>query len=170
MARGKWIGLGAALLLGLAALWYFASPAWTLSRMQAAAKAGDADALLAMVDLPALREDMKAELNAALMKQAANDQKAAAGAAFGALLIGPMVDAALTPAGIRAAMAGAGAAAASSDKLVRGGGLKLPAEPVIVRRGLSEFLVAPKDKPTGGLVFRRSGLSWKLSGIDPPRD
>jgi hypothetical protein len=41
---------------------------------------------------------------------------------------------------------------------------------VIVRRGLSEFLVASKQQPKGGLVFKRHGLSWKLSGVDlPPR-
>jgi hypothetical protein len=35
-----------------------------------------------------------------------------------------------------------------------------------VRRGFSEFLVASKQRPTSGLVFKRHGLSWKLSGVD----
>ena len=46
--------------------------------------------------------------------------------------------------------------------------LRLPDDPVIVRRGFSEFLVASKQQPKSGLVFKRHGLSWKLSGVDLP--
>jgi hypothetical protein len=46
--------------------------------------------------------------------------------------------------------------------------LRVPDDPVIVRRGFSEFLVASKQKPKSGLVFKRHGLSWKLSGVDLP--
>jgi hypothetical protein len=46
--------------------------------------------------------------------------------------------------------------------------LRLPDDPMIVRRGFSEFLVASEQQPKSGLVFKRHGLSWKLSGVDLP--
>jgi hypothetical protein len=46
--------------------------------------------------------------------------------------------------------------------------LRVPDDPVIVRRGFSEFLVASKQQPKSGLVFKRHGFSWKLSGVDLP--
>jgi hypothetical protein len=48
--------------------------------------------------------------------------------------------------------------------------VRVPQEPIIVRRGFSEFVVTAKDQPQGGLVFKRHGLSWMLSGVELPPD
>jgi hypothetical protein len=48
--------------------------------------------------------------------------------------------------------------------------LRVPDDPVIVRHGFSEFLLASKRQPESGLVFKRHGLSWKLSGVHLPRE
>jgi hypothetical protein len=48
--------------------------------------------------------------------------------------------------------------------------LRVPDDPVIVRRGFSEFPVASKQQPKSRLAFKRHGLSWKLNGVDLPPD
>lgn len=176
MTRGKWIGLAAALLLALGALWYFASPAWTLRQMQAAAKAGDGDAIVAMVDFPALREDVKAELMTKLATQTKRrgDEGGGIGLVLGGIFIGPAVDAMVSPAAIRSALIARADPADPADPAEpkadrpRLPGMKIPEKPVIVRRGLSEFLLASETDRGSGLVFRREGLSWKLAGIELP--
>jgi hypothetical protein len=170
MAGGKWkIAAVVAALIVIAAsgLWYFESPAWTLKGMKDAAQSNDADALNAYIDYPALRESLKAELMARMMTGARKD-KSGFGAlemAFGSAMIGPMIDGLVSPAGMRAALlesrqantATAGPAASA---------LHVPKQPVIVRRNFSEFVVTAKDQPHSGLVFKRHGLSWKLSGVE----
>lgn len=171
MARAKWkIAALAAVLIVIAsgALWYFESPAWTLKGMKEAAQSRDADALNDYIDYPALRESLKAELMAQMMAEAEKDKSGfgALGVAIGSTIMGPMIDGLVSPAGMRAALlanrqGNAGRAASA---------LHVPEQPVIVRLSFSEFLVTTKDKPNSGLVFKRHGLSWLLSGVRLPPD
>lgn len=171
VASGKWkIAAVVAALIAIAAsaLWYFESPAWTLKGMKDAAQSHDAEALNAYIDYPALRESLKAELMARMMAEAQKDKSGlgALGMAFGSALMGPMIDGLVSPAGMRAALLAnrqeSTASAASA--------LHMPKEPVIIRRNFSEFLVTAKDQPNSGLVFKRHGLSWMLSGVELPPD
>lgn len=155
-----------AALLVAATIWYFASPAWTLSRMKAAVEARDAVALDAYIDYPALREDLTAKLVARLRSKAQDEKSGLAGlgAAVGALVAEPLIDTLLTPEGVRAALLeGGGRPAGSPVTTVLPG---LPVNPVIERRGLSAFIVTSNDQPGTGLVFRLHGLSSKLSGVE----
>jgi hypothetical protein len=144
MRRPRILALAAAALLALlAAGWWFGSPLWTLWRMREAARAGDAQALAAYVDFPALRASTRRQLRPRL-------------GPLGGLLAGPAVDAVISPEALRLALlhgrgdrAGAGAGA--------GGG-----ETGLVRTGASEFRVS---RGKGDLVFRRHGLGWKLEEI-----
>lgn len=178
----------------LAAAWYFAAPAYTLSRMKAAAEANDSAALSAYIDFPALREDLKAEIMAQVTAELRRHPEApfaGIGGAMAGAMVGPVVDAMISPAGLRTmftlARPAAGGPAATGPatsrppspapqvRLPRPGAappaLRVADDPVIVRRGLSEFLVASRQDRRAGLVFRRHGLSWKLSGVDlPARD
>lgn len=167
-----WIGIGTTLLLLLFAAtggWYFFSPGWTLDKIAAAAEARDIDALSAYVDYPAFRTDLKAKLTARLEAQAKRDgdEFAPLAAAIGGALVGPAVDLLVTPAGLRAAFVSS-AAVGDSQPVNR---IEIPSEmrvgkkPQITRRGFSEFKISPEGKE-GGLIFKRSGLSWKLSGIE----
>jgi hypothetical protein len=170
MAAGKWkIAAVAAALIVIAssALWYFESPAWTLKGMKDAAQSQDADALNAYIDYPALRESLKAELTARMMAEARKDKSgfAALGMAFGSAVMGPMIDGLVSPSGMRAVLL-----ASSYEKAPAASALHVPNRPVIVRRNFSEFLVTAKDRPNSGLVFRRHGLSWMLSGVELPPD
>ena len=170
MARRKWtIGLVAAAMMALVAgaLWYFESPVWTLKGMKDAAEARDADALNAYVDYPALRESLTSQL-LIRMKSRPGKHKSGLGAlemSLGSVLVRPMVDRLISPTGMRGALLASG-----QNELSGKSPLKVPKNPVIVRRGWSEFLLTTKDQPDGGLVFRRHGLSWMLSGVELPPD
>jgi hypothetical protein len=135
MRRGLTIALAAAIALLLCAGWWFASPWWTLWRINEAAEARDSEAVAAYVDLPSLRASTREQL----------------AARFGPLagaLAGPAVDTLISPTGIRVALENRG----SGD----GGKVDL------VRTGASEFRVRREG---GDLIFRRHGLGWKLEEI-----
>jgi hypothetical protein len=170
MGRGtKWAVIGALLFVALGAGWYFASPWWTLREMKLAAEAGDADRFASYVDFPAVREDAKAEILARLTAQTQKDDSAfgALGMALGTAMVGPIVDQMVSPAGLRAAfIVKRNSPSAGRDKAPAG--VHVAEEPVLVRRGFSEFMVASRERPKSGLVFTRHGLGWKLSGLDLP--
>jgi hypothetical protein len=90
-------------------LFYFASPYWTLYRLKRAVDRNDAVFVTDRVDFPQLRESFKGAVMANLAKEAVNgdaDGFEALGAAFGALMVGPMVDAFVTPEGLLQMMQG----------------------------------------------------------------
>lgn len=169
MAGRKWktaAFVAALIVIASSTLWYFESPAWTLKGMKDAAQSHDADALNAYIDYPALRESLKAELMARMMEEAQKDKSGlgALGMAFGSAMMGPMIDGLVSPAGMRAALL----ANTHENAPPAASALHVPEEPVIVRRSFSEFLVTAKDQPNSGLVFKRHGLSWMLSGVELP--
>jgi hypothetical protein len=171
MARRKWkIAAVAAALIVIAAgtLWYFESPAWTLKGMKDAAQSHDADALNAYIDYPALRGSLRAELTARMTAEAHKDRSGfgALGMAIGSAMVGPMIDALVSPAAMRAALL----AEKHENTPATASALHVPKEPVIVRRSFSEFVVTEKNQPNSGLVFKRHGLSWRLSGVELPPD
>lgn len=169
MAGGRWkIAAVAAALIVIAssALWYLESPAWTLKGMKDAAQSRDADSLNAYIDYPALRESLKAELMTRMTAEAQKDKSGlgALGMAVGSVVMGPMIDGLVSPAGMRAALL----ANRQENTAPAASALHVPEQPVIVRRNFSEFLVTAKDRPNSGLVFKRHGLSWMLSGVELP--
>lgn len=169
MASVKWriAAVAAALIvIGSCTLWYFESPAWTLKAMKDAAQSRDADALNAYIDYPALRGSLKAELMAPMMAEAQKDKSGlgALGMAVGSAMVGPLIDGLVSPAGMRAALL----ANRYEKAPLAASALHVPEQPVILRRNFSEFLVTAKNQPNSGLVFKRHGLSWMLSGVELP--
>jgi hypothetical protein len=95
--------------LGVLALCYFASPYWTLYRLKRAVDRNDAIFVSDHVDFPQFRESVKGAVMASLAKEAAKDDAEgieALGAAFGALMVGPMIDSLVTPEGLIQMMQG----------------------------------------------------------------
>lgn len=170
MTRGKWAGLAVVLALAAFAGWYVYSPVYTLHQMRAAAERNDSDALSAYIDFPALREDMKAELMAQLIKESQKDKSGfgGLGLAIGSAMIGPMIDGMVSPAGIRAAFIANRAKPIGEPGKPAMKPFQLQDKPVIVRRSFSEFAVTSGRTDQGAMVFTRHGLGWKLSGIDLP--
>ncbi len=136
MRKGR-IWILATLLALLGAGWWFGSPWWTLWRMREAAQAGDAQALAAYIDFPALREQLGL-------------------GPLGGLVAGPAVDALVSPKALELAL---GSGRRSGGGSASGSGAK-DVDPV--RTGASEFRVRSKRSD---LVFRRHGLGWKLEEI-----
>ena len=165
--------LAAAVLIVAAGVsWYWASPAWTLHQMKAAADANDASALNSYIDYPALREDLKAEIMSQMTAEAKKHRSrfGGLGLAIGTAIGGPVIDGLVTPAAMRAALVARHDQAQVQGAPQPATALGIPDDPVIERRGFSEFLVASRKQPETGLVFKRHGLSWKLSGVNLPRN
>jgi hypothetical protein len=167
VTRTKWLPVVALALLASASAWYLLSPGYTLSRMKSLAEAGDDRAFASYVDFPALRADLKAELQAQLVGDPSNadDPLVGLGAALGSAMLGPIIDGMVSPDGLRVAFVLRGEGQAKTGPSPPEG-VRLPESPVITRRGLSEFLVGSREAPDHGLVFRRHGFGWKLSGVD----
>lgn len=172
-SKTKRAALGAlALIIAAGVTWYLASPDWTLRQMKAAADGNDADALNSYIDYPALREDLKAEIMAQMIAEARKDKSGLGGLglAIGTAMVGPVIDGLVTPAGMRAALIAKREEDQTKAAPRAASALRIPDEPVIVRHGFSEFVVASKRHPRSGLVFKRHGLSWMLSGVELPPD
>lgn len=189
MKRKAWL---IAALVAVVALggFYLASPLLAFRAMSEAAEAGDRDGLERTVDFPAVRGDLKEQLNARLLG-ALNRDSALSDGPFGALgaLLGPaiveqVVNATVTPDGVAAivrsgkaplAEIGTGATAAPS-----------PAEPATAATAdkpkrstrfsytdLNHFRAATvtadnPDQPLGWVMERRGLFAWKLVRIELP--
>lgn len=169
--KARIAALGGLVLIIAAGVWYFESPIWTLKAMKNAATADDANALSSYIDYPALRQSLEEEVKAKLMSDAQKDSSGLSvfKAAVGAAMVRPVVDAIVTPEGMSAALR-----ARRTEKDVGGDKpdsvIRLPDQPMIERRGLSEFVLTGRDHPGSGMIFVRNGLSWKLSGVELESD
>jgi hypothetical protein len=167
--RRKYILAGVAVTLLLAAGigWYVMSPWWTVRAMVEAAKAGNADALSAKIDYPALKKDLKADLSTRLNEEAARDKSPAAqmGLAIARSMMDGVIDAFVSPGGIKAAFVMMDEDAPPPKAAP---GAKQPGKPRIERMGLNRFRLEREGTAGSGFVFERRGLGWKLTGVDLP--
>lgn len=165
--------LPALLLLALfaSAAWLYFTPHLTLIRLQKAAESGDAVALERMVDFPALRTSLKDNVRSGVSRRISRDGGAVAviGGMVAGVLADPVVDAAVTPAGIAALTRGRTPAERREDEAGR-----TPRDPRLrIERGyedLSTFTVRYVDRESGrehlALLLRRDGIAaWKLEGV-----
>lgn len=152
-----------ALLLALGAGWYFGSPWWTLWRMRQAAEAGDAAALSAYVDYPALRASAKRQLRMRFGASRGDIELGALAALVGAGIADRAVDAAVSPGAMRLVFVAAPAAALVPAPL------RMRASDMAMRRdGPGQFRLVAKDGSGGELVFRLRGAGWKLVDVRVP--
>ncbi len=164
------------ILAGIAALaiagggWAWGSPWWTLRSIRNAAEAKDLDTLSSYVDYDALKTDVKADIKAQMGPEIAKQggMLGGLGGLLGGAFIDGMVDKFVSPAGLATLFTAAAASekaqadgASSAEKSARGDDF------TIERNGLSEFRVV-SSKGKGAMIFKRAGLSWKLSGVDMP--
>lgn len=165
-----------------ASFWYW-SPLLVVHRMQAAAKAGDADAFSLYVDYPLLRESLKGQLSAAMLGQlnkGGTEQEgglAKAGAAFGAALgmamVDRLVDALVRPETVMQAMQqGKMMPKKEGDQHSNAKTERVTWESE--RVGLDKYILyanqpgAPRDQ-RAGLAFDRNGFAdWKLTEVRLP--
>lgn len=146
--RGIWI---AAVLLVLSVAWWFGSPWWTLWRMAGAAEAHDVKRLSGYIDYRAVREDMRARINARIA------ERGGLRARIGGTLKKAAMGAAIRPEGVRVSFMLSGL-----------GGEEKPLGPGdiwVVRDNFSQFRMLRRDGKGQVLLFRRDWLSWKLAAV-----
>jgi hypothetical protein len=168
-------------VLGVVAAAYVASPVAALYSLRSAVQNGSKDQLGALVDFPAVRDDLKAQMNARIVQALSEpDMKDNPFAGLAALvapaLVGRMIDAAVTPDGISALIRNGKIDQASvQERPSAGSGTE---EPAVTRMGyltLDRFKVSldsPRTPPASmSLVLERRGiLTWKLIKIELPAD
>lgn len=172
------------LLFALAFLaWVYFAPQLTVRSMLMAAQRGDAEALAAHVDFPALRQDLKTQFSIAAAERMGGDGSGGwrdFGAALATSAAGPAIDAMVSEQGLMLMFTGRG--------LARDGLAAVPPDEATGRQGsgaidmqqwktsagyedLSTFVVTLQPQGDGvtpaKLIFKRYRLLWwKLSGIE----
>jgi hypothetical protein len=173
--------------LGLAfCVWAYFAPHLTVRSMRLAAERGDAEALTAHVDFPALRQSIKTRLAETVRdhidERVGTGAFADAGAGLMEAMAGPAIDAMVSPQALTLMFAGRGlardglaAATAGDTNGTRiGGGIDLPQwQAAMAYEDLGTFAVtlqpAGDSAAPAKLIFKRHrGLWWKLSGIELP--
>lgn len=168
-------------VVGVLVVGYVASaPYLTAYQLQRAIVEQDREALGEYVDFPSLRESLKGELNAVMVREMPGE--GGAFAALGVALIGVvtdrMIDAYVTPAGLRALMTDPGkqvelsrdAPAVLSGTSTLSDRLDMDIE--MGYRNLGRFDIVATSKGTGdqvSFVLRRSGIGWKLAEVRLPQ-
>ncbi|MFY7864582.1 DUF2939 domain-containing protein [Roseateles sp.] len=179
--KRRWALVAGASCLVVAVLALYLSPYLTLQRMQAAAAAHEGERLAEWIDFPALRANLKSGVHQrlALARQNAQGQPTPAslmGAAVAGALLGPMVDALITPDSLARLLRGQKPAQAL---LKPQGADKSDAEPSkrletqMRYEGLNRFVFsvrqAGEDEDPIDLVLSRQGLfSWRLTELRLP--
>ncbi|MFZ2752704.1 MAG: DUF2939 domain-containing protein [Lysobacteraceae bacterium] len=181
----------AIVVLGLAfCVWMYFAPHLTVRSMRLAAERGDAGALAAHIDFPALRESVKSQFADAMDERIGGSDAASVFGALGMRLAtaiaDPMIDAMLTPQALSLMFSGGGLAldGLSLDGLTTAGIRNPGASPGdsghlpqwqadMGYEDFSTFTVRlqPDDDaiPPSTLIFKRDKvLLWKLSGIEMP--
>ncbi|APD09030.1 MULTISPECIES: DUF2939 domain-containing protein [Thermus] len=163
MRKPVWIALlGLVLIAAGLGAYLWASPYLFLRELQEAILAGDRARLERMVDFPRVREGLKAQINAQLLKELEKTQDpfAGLGYVFAAGLINAFVDAFLTPEGLAAIGTGAEPGQAPKEE-VRNWRLKY-------QDFRTAYIHHPND-PQSRLYLERQGLfGWRVVRIDLP--
>lgn len=168
------------------AAWLIAAPWITVYQIKTAAQARDSQALATHVDFESVRQSLKDQINATVLRkmgggdgQALNPLAALVAPLAGAL-VDKTVDAYVTPAGVAQLLAGhePDAAPAPSSSESRTASAPTPAKDDAAQplagasmgyRGTSRFVVTTHGKAgETQFILARRGLAWKLAEIILP--
>ncbi|NBV18419.1 MAG: DUF2939 domain-containing protein [Janthinobacterium sp.] len=170
----KKITLAATVAAIVVAATAYASPYYALRQIKTALAERNADALAAHVDFPALRASVKAQLEAGMARSieatAGRDNPfAALGQSIAGAMLGKMVDAMVSPAGVVALVnKSAVSPQADANGDAPADGAQDKADYSAAYAGINKFVVRARDgRQEGALVLQRHGIwTWKLSGIE----
>lgn len=159
-----------ALAVCAAAAWLYFTPYLALDRLQRAAEAGDTQALNELVDFPELRGSVRSEVQDAVRRGISEDRGnpfAAIGGMVTGIVVDPVVNAAVTPAGITALLQGR--IPGRDGKARENGNWREDVKIARGYEGLNKFVVGYRDRESGdervALILRREGLQWRLTGV-----
>ena len=159
--------------------YYAYSPFMAVDRMSEAAERNDAEALAGYIDFPSVRQSLKQQLDAKVEevvdRRSEDNPIGALGVAFGGMLVDKLVDAYITPEGMRRVMQGKQPAAGNEQPVgetAEGDKDEPFRDASFSYNSLNEFTASVKDEETGreiDFVFRRSGfVDWMLTEIILP--
>jgi hypothetical protein len=159
----RWITALARLLAVALGGWLWGSPYLTLLQLKKAADTRDLAAISARIDYPAVRADLKTQVRDRL-DPAGSSELDRLGAALAERLADPLVDAAITPEGMRALFASAAVAKAARPSL---GSVK-PEDMRVRRDSLGRFTLASVNGSGPEVVFSLQGLTWRVTAVRLP--
>jgi len=171
MKKSYWI---IALLLAVVIGYVAASPLITISQIKSGIEDQDSEQLSENIDFPVLRQNLKEQLNAHLVKEATSDLEnnpfGALALGFASKLVDGMVDSFITPSGLANLMEGKKPTNKSSSDLTEPEERKLFKDGRYSYDSTSRFSVwVPTDNGEElRFVIRRKGIEWKLSNIVLP--
>lgn len=171
--------IAAAAVAASLALSSYASPYWTLHRMNTAIAEKDAERFSSHVDFPALRESVKGQLMVMMNKRLSRPEMAdnpfsGIGQMMGAALINPIVDAAVSPAGVIAMFESGKAqplpgAAGKQDAPAPGNARDDAPNYAVDYEGWSRVAISKPGNDAGRFILKRTGLwSWQLAALELP--
>lgn len=169
--------IGAGIAIATLAAMSYASPHWQLYRMRAAVEARDAQALARHVDFPRLRDSVKVQIMRRLGADGMLDKSdknpfAAFGKAMALAVIDPVVDAAVSPAGVVAMLDAGDIRIQPKPEDAPPASIERPREKInydLSYRGWNQVIVERADGGGVGCVLDRHGLwSWKLVAVELP--
>jgi hypothetical protein len=160
-------------LLALACAWIYFSPYLAVRSFQQAVEAGDVPRISDHVNFPALRESIKAHMLSKVTTEAATSKKGGAFAAMGAVLMsammGPLIDAMISPEGLANMLKG------EKPTTVGKGSSRGNVAPKVIQtmgyENMNRFLLTTTNEGSSdsvSLVFTREGFSWKLTALRMP--
>ena len=159
-------------MMAALAVWATTGPYITVQQMKSAAERHDGEALSEHIEFPSVRQSLKDQVNAMLMKEMAKDEMkdnpfAALGAAFGGFMVDKMVEAYVTPACITQLMAGEKPKPTEEGESGGSSARKPLSDASMSFESLNKFVVQMKDDSgkESRFVLRRRGISWKLTEI-----
>jgi hypothetical protein len=159
----------------LFAIYVVGAPYLTVYQMRSAAENRDGEALSEHIDFPSVRQSLKDQMNAMMIKEMSKDEMkdnpfAAMGVAIAGVMVDKMVDAYVTPAGITQLMAGEKPSTKGHGDSSDGTKKKPFSNASMSYESLSKFVVTVRgDTGTDGkFVLRRRGIDWKLTEIILP--
>ena len=173
----KKITIAAAVAVIAVAATAYAAPYYTLHQIKTALTERNADTLAEHVDFPALRASVKTQLEASMARSieataGSDNPLAALGQSIAGAMLGKMVDAMVSPAGVVALVnksAVSPQAGAAGDADAPADGARKKAAYSAGYAGLNTFVVRAQDgnAQDGALVLQRHGVwGWKLSSIE----
>ena len=152
----------------------YASPYITLHQMYQAVEHQDLQGIASHVDFPALRTSVKTNLQAVAQKEIAqqNPFMRLIGTLLGGIVLDPVIDQVVSPAGISALLEGQrlelGEGGQSAQLTQKAASVDVQAQ----YESFNQFAVNVKPKgestPPVTLLLSREGLGWKLSGVRLP--
>lgn len=165
-----------------AGFWFYTGPQRALRDIKVAADAGDVEGIRERVDVPAVKESLKEQLNTMMTQKLAADKDlqnnpfASLGMMMAGKIVETMVDAAVTPTHLAALLKGDRAQAFKKADAPAEEKASEPTENNAELNGsfdsMDRYTMHVLNKQTHkqavALTMRREGLSWRLTSVQLP--